>query len=1218
MAPPRLGQGSPGGRRALRLGTPLTLADINQLGSPLRMRDVIHGTSLNPPLPLRSGSSRGGLTPQQRATLIRDIYESGDEWSNKGLDRLIAGSGGHFEKKELAKFERMNVPPEALTAVRDVLQEGKPITETRKHGSVLGFLGDAIGITETIGSAFVLGADKYEKKHDIAFTDYFIHPSHLYKSTWGGFKEVNNVLEDPQGMTYAEMLRETSDPHSFSYRFANPIGLGMAILFDPLTYMSFGATSVSKTAAYHVLAQHDKEAYAAAELIIKRGGTTKTIHGEIPANYDNLDEIASSIKAERGLAFTTGDALTALREQGLQIKQEIREGGRFYNPQTGEWQKASVAQTVGAHAMRANVKGGRGIRFAGYEIPGTPELGTKWGDKWTRAVAGSEAADAIAHAMVPAWGGRHVMGDGLRASALVEMARYKADIQRTRSIIGRDVRQLHSVVITDPEERAAANIVGSHEPIKVKPHERVGIFEPYRWLSPQQKKLRQEITHEVEFAITKAEESGLHRTRLEDDWNFLKDTYDDPLEALAEFKFKTTTKVLSKRFIEKTLKDRRFSIPLHTKAEIREGHIGELPVDPPHGFGEMHFGGRRYAVRHGVLEAIRDIRSPAVIDTQMKRGLQLLSAPQNWWKLYATSPNPAFHVMNFLGAVWNNSLAAIYNPNDYVKAAATLYRGRKEEAAQVGSKFGPLRRVPESTPAGQAAQAHLAEAEARGGLGRGSFLWADVSRGHYTPQEIAADKRALKKSDPQAYKEMQAEIAQERGPVERMTHPRPGASKREKARFYGITTPRRAAGAAALATGNPLAALLFAPELAKVGKRFGGTIEDLVRLAPFSKYSSDPQIARLLHEYGPITINGARHPGWTKDQQQIMYDIGAHISKHFQFDYTELTGFERYIAKTIFPFWTYYKKNFMLQAKELIKQPRQFEAAVRVMNYINDEGQELGPYEGLLPNYFNNIEAFQVPVPNFARTKLGLPENQPLYLNPKMPFLSLNMFPPLWNIINDPNTPTSQKILESFAPVFGAWGPYSPLPLPFSKVLLEAGTGHNLGLNRPIDYQRVNSNDFRNSYVPMPGWMKFVPAPIRNQLFHPIYDKKRKQWEITATSNYVAEQMATPFVNNLGHAIGPQGASKADKAKARANTVSWLTGVRLIPVDILRLDRNNAYTIKNVLESKQSELRQQGKELNNQDRELLWRVKKDLKIINFYYDQRFEDTIDSGGIAGRP
>jgi len=432
--------------------------------------------------------------------------------------------------------------------------------------------------------------------------------------------------------------------------------------------------------------------------------------------------------------------------------------------------------------------------------------------------------------------------------------------------------------------------------------------------------------------------------------------------------------------------------------------------------------------------------------------------------------------------------------------------------------------------------------------------------------------------------------------------------KKAIARQYGVTLPRKVVGTALLATGNPIGFMAFMPEAARAGRRLSGTIEDMVRLAPFLKYSENKQIAGVLAEYGPINsaMMGIKYEGFSAADQAVMYDIGAHISRQFQFDYSNLTNFERYVAKSIFPFWTYYKNNLALQVQQAVKNPKLFGVALKTMNYINDNGENYNtePWDNILPAYFENLQAFQVPVPNGIRKQLGLPKDMPLFLNPKMPFLSINLIPNVWSILQDPTKTTPQKLREVLAPVAGAWGPFSPFPMgPGSKIMLEAGTGYNLGMNRPIDWRRVESGDTQQAYTEAPPFMKYLPDQL-NKYFGVFKHPESGKIMMSQTGKYIVEQMTTPFINNLGSAVPLQGGTEEDVSRQRADLVSWLTGVRLIPADVLRLNRNAAYTLLNALEAKQDRLESQGKFMSEKDLELLAIVRADLVGIEATWDMR--------------
>ena len=1342
-----LGKGSPGGlRRPVGLLNPL-----NPISS-YTPRVVPRIQQGQPAGPSRVGA-RGVTLPKD---LLYQAKTGADVISNTPALISNPKSKAAAEARLVASFEKRNLPPEYMEAIKDVIYQRRAYGE-RQNQSTVQAINRVLTLPENVGAGFLTGTHKFQAQHGIqGFADswkYLAHPSYVFKEFGAGFAEIPDALAEQK--SYDELIKETTTPGSFVYRYSMPIGLGMSVLFDPTTYMTFGASSASKSAAYHVLAESDRHAFSEAHNIIKKnyGSKVDTVSGPVVANWHNLDSIVNDVKVKNNLPVTLGDALDIHHAQGLAVKREIRETGEYWSGKTGEMVPASTRQKITARVLPNNVQGGRGVRFAGREIPGTPRLGAALA-KQTRKL-GEDASTApfdLGSMMIPQWGARHVVDDGARASALVEMAKYRTAMSRAQMNIGRDVRGLQRVAVpddtvrmpvdapldelkvpltdwhpatlenqnydigdneffvtaarnretgeivsstrdhteiiddmgaagiedplnhelweqhtalvnrngevqsvntnplhpgarpewTEPDTAAAvkehleakfqqakdfheetlANVASDAPQFKrvlVRPEERANLMSmDISELTPAQKILKNNINTSAEVYIDKAVEAGIGEKEIRRLWDHTVDYYEDPLMALAEFKFKSTARAMSRNFTEEILQDTRFAIPMNSKAQaeaiLRKDFI-EAGTDlhkldeAPMGFSEFTQGNRRYAVRNSIIEGLREINNPTRLDTSLQRGFRMLNKPQDLWKLYATSPNPAFHVMNFLGAVWNNMLAGVYNPADYFDALKLLYKGRKEEAAQAGAKFGVTRQVPKSTEGGKAAQQVLSEAEARAGLGRSSFLFADVSRGHYTPEQLAMSDLPLSETASMFEKLQSQGLESGKGFAKRAIARPTKASGKEVGNIrYGVSLGRKAAGVALAAHANPLAFAMFLPEAAKAGRAVGGTIEDLVRLAPFMKYSDDPAVRRVLANYGPINSSmRMTHKGFTKEDQQTMYDIGAHISRHFQFDYSDLTSFERYFAKSVFPFWVYYKKNLGLQIAQLAHKPVTFAVANRMMNYIN-ENQEmnLGPWEEILPSYFNNLGAFQVPVPNTVRDKMGLPHDQPLYLNPKMPFMALNLIPNFFDIIRNPTQTNSQKMLELISPVAGAVGPFSPTPVPGAKILLEAGTGYNLGLNRPIDFQRANSNDLRQSYVPAPGWTNYLPD-WAHTYFGIRENKKNGKQEMSATSKYVLEQMSAPFINNLGKSISPSGATDEEAGRARADLVSWLSGVRLMPVDVLRLDRNAAYVLIDQLEAEQSDLRSQGKELPLEKKVILARIRGDLKIINFAYKEREAD-----------
>jgi hypothetical protein len=1638
--PPRLGQGYAGGIRSLQ---PSLIQSRNPGLSGLDPRARLRGLD---PLPSKKAQS---LDPteakwekfqQHPRTLVHKMIEDKKRQS-------FALGPARLTDEDIADLRKMGVDKDMIPLLQDVVRGKREFGGGHDtHRSGLGWAWEGLKAIEGTGAGFWSGTKRYQREHgykgDIADPRaYFEHPSRIYKELKAGFVEIPTAVRKDQ--SYADTVREVTDPNSLTHRFAMPIGLGMAVLFDPTTYLSFGATSVSKTAAAHLLAESNRATSIATRKLIKDnfGKTIDTdLHGPIRANWKNFDEIHMDVKFKKGAPFTLGDTLEQLKYQGLQMKDTVRRTGEFVDPKLGMITKATVRQKVGAVVAPNNVLGGRGVRFMGKELPGTVAAGSKLSGMARGSVVGdtlrARVAEGFGEALVPDWAARHIAEDAKRASALVEGARIKSALQAMQTDVGRNVREMQRpfVEIADDTEEDVLHslapgvegaISGAKQRVLVRPEARRGILDASdEGLDLAQRAIKNNILKAADDQIEFAVKAGIPRSSVTKLWDDLVKHYDDPLRALAEFKFKASARAMGKTWVKEILADPRFAFPmkpilseqqsakaLKMAAKGAKTTTGKaVTVHPdmldevPTGYVEFMIGSQRWAVSDSMIDAVRDLTNPARLDGQLQRGFKRLNIVQDWWKLYATSPNPSFHVMNMLGAIWNNALAHVYNPGDYFDAMELLYRGRKEEAAIQGAKFGLTRRVPQSTPEGKHAQAVLSEAESRSGLGRSSFLFGDVTRGHFSPSQLAMSDQPMSETapmfeqfageilstgrglmgrqllpqggfreaptvttqqvkqsiqhaevpapielthpalipdtlapfdeqqrkaisavmsrhthepdtamlptveitayhnelqeavkmeganlesimdlledgkklglsgaakkpdnwdafhnavikdlnrlnketevqfipsrfpakpfktpgelvpkagqnapafgplrvptpaqmnqgarhvpimvdkknfdniyvgnfddtpedvlgrwqakgmdDPDAWtndyftgigtfndegvitsvenlsdelapkaldkaNEVYAKVGDKRvfrkapspaeiaekyylhyfrvyqdpknpdyviagmpshdhsdvvqdlgldeaemamwhqgtgvfdpdtGKIHKVTIVRtgndewdvdavipdnaeelserafraarelygeigappvnvapeilrtetPGALRKKAiARQYGVTLPRKIAGTALLATGNPIGFMAFMPELARAGRRVSGTIEDMVRLAPFLKYSDNKQIAAVLREWGPINsaMMDIDYTGFSKADQAVMYDIGAHISRQFQFDYSNLTNFERYVAKSIFPFWTYYKNNLALQVQQIVKQPRLFGVALKTMNYINDNGENynMKPWDAILPAYFENLQAFQVPVPNSIRKQLGLPEDMPLFLNPKMPFLSINLIPPLWDILQDPSKTTPQRMREIVAPVAGAWGPFSPFPLgPGSKILLEAGTGYNLGLNRPIDWRRVESGDTQQAYTEAPPFMKYLPDKL-NKYFGLFKHPETGKLMISQTGKYVVEQMTTPFINNLGSAVPLQGGTEEDIGRQKADLVSWLSGVRLIPADVLRLNRNSAYTLLNALEAKQDRLETQGKTMSEKDLEMLAIVRADLIGIEATWDMR--------------
>ncbi|HWI69891.1 MAG TPA: hypothetical protein VNS88_16235, partial [Nitrospiraceae bacterium] len=417
-----------------------------------------------------------------------------------------------------------------------------------------------------------------------------------------------------------------------------------------------------------------------------------------------------------------------------------------------------------------------------------------------------------------------------------------------------------------------------------------------------------------------------------------------------------------------------------------------------------------------------------------------------------------------------------------------------------------------------------------------------------------------------------------------------------------------AAGLAMTGVGAPLAPLaLLMPDLARFGvKHFAGPIETIVRITPYLEAANDTKLLRYVKSIenaaGPPRAPGVEaFKGYTKTQKKVAGDIASDLVKRFQFDYTDVTPFEQNFIRTVFPFYTYYRKNFVVQAQELARQPRTVVGLNAMHNFLDEQAGPIGPMDQTLPWYFANMDAFHLPIPNWMKEQLGVPRDQPVYVNPKLPYATLNMFPPLWELMNHPDQPTPQIAGQILAPVFGSIGPHTLIP--GSKIAMEYVSGWSFGMARPIDFQRRSSNDYRDSSTDAPFYAPYIPKPLRHWLG--IAQDKRGRYMMSASNKYILEQTASPFISNFGSSIPPEGATDSERGRALANRVAWVTGFRLMPADMHRLSKNWAYGVKNLLEAKQSDLQHNGGHLPVEDEKLLEELRIYVDVAKSVDDQTY-------------
>lgn len=1064
------------------------------------------------------------------------------------------------------------------------------------------------------------------------------------KGAWEQAKgAVGGVAESPWGGNklaeyWANVAQNEEAPAFLKNRI---VQFGMTMATDPVMYLSFGATPMTKSLGMNILNQSNKRAAYVAERIMNSGGRGQYFKDSglewrgpgkvvVPGTEHELSqgELTLLLRESWGDPLDLLDAMKLVRNQGLIRKNQelMHPGAQFAKRRAGKYKKAGLSRkyapgeevpqsVVGAAAGTGfrmlsgalaprNVQGGAGIRFAGREIPGTPELGHKMAE-WMRTRLSDAAigkgvdltefglrADdeltkfgttvrTVAKGLMPRWQLRLIADDTERAVAMAKWDKQRWAQSELPNRVGRQIVGLGAIgkqgEIIPGDVRA--NLL-KHSPEAIA--------------DGNLKQLYQGILNVKASAIARAKMADVSDTQLDEMWKRVVQSHQDPLGAIAEFAWRAEARAAKHEFVTDLLEDPQFA-----KRWVRPNKEGELPEKAERSvyrhYGEsvppeylpFKYKGRDYIVKRSVHETLSQFVNPGLLDNELKSFVKLIQTPQNFWKTFATVPNPSFHVMNFLGAVWNNLGSGVYNPADYIESLAILWNARLASYAQQGRKTITAGgyKVPEMTPLRQNAAALFEGMSQRGGLGRESIFQELVAGTHaQLPGGMAKGQRAR-----ELYRK----------------HPE------ESTKRYAFRQARRGTAVTAAATGNvPAAAMLMMPEIAGVGRAVGTTIEDAVRIAPFLKAGKQHDAWAVLDAIGPPRVPGNMNKNWTRADRESMRDVGAQISTKYQFDYGDLTPFERNVAKTVFPFWTFYKNNFLLQVGWLANRPRFVYAAQAMENFISEQAGDLGPMAEILPSYFDNLDAFQIPVPESLRRKLGMSLTDPVFINPKLPFVSLNMMPAFWNVFNNQAT-TAERFGMVMAPIMGQWGSWGG-PVPGAKMLLESWTNYNMGLNTRLDYNRANSNDATQSWVRAPKFVEFIPEPLRDWLgVIPLvggltdiqYNKASNRYEMLATNAYVAEQLATPFINNLGRsALYTEPGHTGDKGMA--DLISWLSGIRLMPLDIPRIHKSLIYDQIAMLEGEQDRLETQGKDLDTDDRRTLRRLRRYADRLNRIEDRR--------------
>jgi hypothetical protein len=235
----------------------------------------------------------------------------------------------------------------------------------------------------------------------------------------------------------------------------------------------------------------------------------------------------------------------------------------------------------------------------------------------------------------------------------------------------------------------------------------------------------------------------------------------------------------------------------------------------------------------------------------------------------------------------------------------------------------------------------------------------------------------------------------------------------------------------------------------------------------------------------------------------------AAVVDKFLFDYSDLTDFERRVARRIMPFYTWSRKNIPLQVEQLLEQPGKYSAVAKSQQAMEREpeadGSFVNPADRL--EYLQRNNAVQIGKGDDGAAR---------FWTPYLPFSDLNKIP----------VPGGSDPLDALREVGAGIEP-------LSKTLIELGLNKSLFFNRPIfdaDLGPVGDKQQINDVL------KLLPEGLQKALFTEVQGKNGPEMQTPALVRYGISQF--PLVEGAGKA-----AHSITQPEAAANPHSWKSPV---------------------------------------------------------------------------
>jgi hypothetical protein len=321
---------------------------------------------------------------------------------------------------------------------------------------------------------------------------------------------------------------------------------------------------------------------------------------------------------------------------------------------------------------------------------------------------------------------------------------------------------------------------------------------------------------------------------------------------------------------------------------------------------------REVQLPKAIAQDVRNLTGKVREDTTAATVAKYFDQIQNWWKKWQLFAFPSYFLRNYVGAIWNNFLADV-SPASTGQGVEILLGPGIKRRALVGATGGAAAGVAvgdEEGRVGRGILGGLVGGIAGGGLGVRKAL-KDMDQWGVVAAKPNQKVRGLGVTNQQLLDEANEQGVLSRGQfgakgdIERTAH----------AQYLRISR-------------NPLRLLDPRADkntLIRLGMKVNEQLENGIRLGHY--------LAKRRKGFSP--------------------EDAAMSVKKFQFDYDDLSDFERNALKRVFPFYTWTRNNVPLQVQMLLQRPGKFTALGKAINTIQTQAGGEAPPSAIVPKWLN-------------------------------------------------------------------------------------------------------------------------------------------------------------------------------------------------------------------------------------------------------------------------